>query len=142
MRISMRLRLEAASAIRCQSLSRKLPVVSRWFSTSPSDAMRRVTSCSRDISSEKIATVLPEVLAADSATFSARLVLPIPGRAASSSRSDLFRPLILLSTADNPVDNPGRLDSLLDSSSSRVITSCRTWLTGTMLWPLRPRRMA
>ena len=126
MRISIRLRLDAASAIRCQSPSRRLPVVRRVFSTSPSAAIRRVTSCSRDISSEKMATVLPEVRAADSATFNAILVFPMPGRAASSSRSDLFRPLILLSTADRPVDNPGRLDSLSDSSSSRFITSCST----------------
>ena len=31
----------------------------------------------------------------------------MPGRAASSSRSDLFRPLIFRSTADRPVDRPG-----------------------------------
>ena len=142
MRMSRRLRVEAPSAMRTQSLSRRLPVVRRVFSTRPSVAIRRVTSCSRDISSEKMATVLPEVLAADSATFSAILVLPMPGRAASSSKSDLFRPLILLSTAESPVDRPGRLDSLLDSSSSRFITSDSTWLTGTMLWALRPRRMA
>ena len=104
---------------------RRLPVVRRVFSTSPSAAIRRVTSCSRDISSEKIATVLPEFFAADSATFSAILVFPIPGRAASSSRSDLFRPLILPSTAEKPVDRPGSSLPLLDSSSSRFITSCK-----------------
>ena len=131
MRMSMRLRAEAASAIFSQSLSRRLPVMSRVFSTRPSLAIRRVTSCSRDISSEKMATVLPDSLAAFSATFSAILVLPMPGRAASSSRSDLFRPLILPSTADKPVDRPGTLlPPLALSSASWLITSCSTTLMG------------
>ena len=143
MRISIRLREDAASAMRCQSLSRRLPVTRRVFSTSPSLAMSRVTSCSRDISREKMATVLPDSLAADSATFSAILVFPMPGRAASSSRSDLFRPLILASTADRPVDRPGSVLPPLAVSSARwFITSCSTMLTVTMFWALRPRRMA
>ena len=143
MRMSMQLRADAASAMRCQSLSRRLPVMSRWFSTSPSLAIRRVTSCSLDISSEKMATVLPDSRAADSATFNAILVLPMPGRAASSSRSDLFMPLILASTADRPVDRPGTLlPPRALSSASWLITSPSTMLTGTMPWALRPRRMA
>ena len=105
--------------------------------------MSRVTSCSRDISREKMATVLPDSLAADSATFRAILVFPMPGRAASSSRSDLFRPLILASTADRPVDRPGSVLPPLAVSSARwFITSCSTMLTVTMFWALRPRRMA
>ena len=81
----------------------------RVFSMRPSLASRRVTSWSRDISSEKTATVWPDSLAAFRATFSAILVLPMPGRAASNSRSDLFKPLILPSTAEKPVDRPGRV---------------------------------
>ena len=109
MRISRRLREEAPSAIFTQSLSRRSPLMRRVFSMRPSLASRRVTSWSRDISSEKTATVWPDSLAAFRATFSAILVLPMPGRAASSSRSDLFKPLILPSTAEKPVDRPGRV---------------------------------
>ena len=142
-RMSMRLRAEAASAMRCQSLSRRLPVIKRWFSTRPSLAMRRVTSCSLDISREKMATVLPDSRAADRATFRAILVLPIPGRAASKSRSDLFMPLILASTAESPVDRPGTVrPPLADSSANWLITSPSTMPTVTMPWALRPRRMA
>ena len=32
----------------------------------------------------------------------------MPGRAASRIRSDLFRPVIFWSTADIPVESPGR----------------------------------
>ena len=108
MRMLVRFRTEAAWAIFSQSLSRRLPVASLVFSISPSLAKSLVTSCSLDISRENTATVFSgDALATDSATFRAILVLPIPGRAARSSRSDLFRPLIFLSTAERPVDRPG-----------------------------------
>ena len=143
MRMSVRLSAEAASAILTQSLSRRLPVTRRVFSTSPSVAIKRVTSCSRLISREKIATVLPDSFAAESATFSAILVLPIPGRAARSRRSESFRPLILLSTAEKPVESPGTFSPpAAVSSARRSITSCSTTPMVTMLWALRPRRMA
>ena len=143
MRISVRLSVEAASAIFTQSLSRRLPVVSRVFSMRPSLAMSRVTSCSLDISREKMATVLPDSLAALRAMFRAILVLPIPGRAASSKRSDLFRPLILPSTAEKPVDRPGSV--LPPAAVIWARWSMTSWSTTPMVimpCPPRPRRMA
>ena len=113
----------------------------RVFSISPSLAKSLVTSCSLDISREKIATVLPEALAADRATFRAILVLPMPGRAASSSRSDLFRPLIFRSTADRPVDRPGGSLPAV-SLASCSITSLSTAPTVAISWLPRPWRMA
>ena len=66
-----------------------------------------MTSCSRDISREKKATVLFVFLATLSAMLRAMEVLPIPGRAAMRMRSDLLRPLIFLSRSRRPVDRPG-----------------------------------
>ena len=63
----------------------------RLFSTNASEASKRVASCSRLISREKTATVL-WTLGHVQATFSAKEVLPMPGRAASRIRSDLFSP--------------------------------------------------
>ena len=88
-----------------------------------------------------MATVLPEDLAADRATFRAILVLPMPGRAASSSRSDLFRPLIFRSTADRPVDRPGGSLPAV-SLASCSITSLSTEPTEAISWLPRPWRMA
>ena len=129
--------------MRTQSLSRRFPVTSRVLSISPSPASSRVTSCSRDISRENTATVFRLALAAFTATFRPILVLPIPGRPASSSRSDLFRPLIFRSTSEKPVVRPGMVSPpAAVSSPSRSSTACSTMLMGTMFWALRPRRMA
>ena len=98
----------AAPAIFSQSVSRRAPVLRRLFSTNASEASKRVANCSRLISREKTATVLWTALATFRATFSAKEVLPMPGRAASRIRSDLFRPVIFWSTADIPVESPGR----------------------------------
>ena len=78
------------------------------LSTKRSLEIRRRASCSRLISREKTATVLWTALATFRATFSAKEVLPMPGRAASRIRSDLFSPVIFWSTADIPVESPGR----------------------------------
>ena len=142
MRISVRLSTDAACAIFSQSLSRRLPVTSLVFSIRPSVASRRVTSCSLDISREKIATVFWLSLAADRATFRAILVLPIPGLAASSKRSDLFRPLIIRSTAERPVESPGSPSPPAVSSARWLITSCSTTPTDAISCAVRPRRMA
>ena len=107
-RISTLFRMVAAPAIFSQSVSRRAPVLRRLFSTNASEASKRVASCSRLISREKTATVLWTALATFRATFSAKEVLPMPGRAASRIRSDLFRPVIFWSTADIPVESPGR----------------------------------
>ena len=143
MRMSRRLRVDAPSAMRTQSLSRRLPVTRRVLSMRPSPARSRVTSCSRDISRENTATVFWDALAAFTATFRPILVLPIPGRPASSSRSDLFRPLIFRSKSEKPVVSPGIVSPpAAVSSPNRSRTDCSTTLMGTMFWALRPRRMA
>ena len=66
----------------------------------------------------------------------------MPGRAASKMRSDLLRPVIFWSTADRPVDRPGRWSSLSLISLRRSSTSGSTCRRGTMSWALWPRRMA
>src|SRR3972149_6452674 len=59
----------------------RAPVCSRCESMWATELSRRRTSCSLLISSEKMPTVLPSRTAACSAMLSARLVLPIEGRA-------------------------------------------------------------
>ena len=141
--MSVRLSVEAASAIFTQSLSRRLPEMSRPFSTSASLDSTRVTSCSLDISREKTATALPLALATLSATLSAKLVLPIPGLAAKRMRSDLLRPLILSSTALRPVERPGSvLPPVAESSARWSSTPCSTTLICSIFCALRPRRTA
>ena len=132
----------AAAAIFSQSVSRREPVRSRPLSTQASELKSRVASCSRDISRENTATVFFSDFATFSATFSAKDVLPIPGRAASKIRSDLFRPVILRSTAERPVESPGRRLSLSLISLRRSSTSGSTIRSGTMSCALWPRRTA
>ena len=91
------LRTPALVASRTQSSLVRKPLRSFWESTSASEESIRVASCSLDISSEKIATSLPLCRATLVAMFRAKEVLPIPGRAAISSRSDLFRPEVTVS---------------------------------------------
>ena len=142
MRMSTLFKIVAAPAIFSQSVSRRAPVFRRLFSTRASEASSRVASCSRLISRENTATVFLADLATFSATFSAMEVLPMPGRAASRIRSDLLSPVIFWSTADRPVDSPGRWFSLSLISPSRSSTSGSTWRRGTISWALWPRRTA
>ena len=52
-------------------------------------------------------------------------------------------PLILPSTAEKPVEMPGRvLPPEAVSSARRSMTPWSTTLTVSMPWPARPRRMA
>ena len=94
MRMSTLFKMVAAPAIFSQSVSRREPVLRRLFSTQASEDKRRMASCSRDISRENTATVFWVLLATFKAMFSAKEVLPMPGRAASRMRSDLLRPVI------------------------------------------------
>ena len=66
----------------------------------------------------------------------------MPGRAASSRRSDLLRPVILASTAEKPEERPGIWSWLSVISPRRSSTSGSTRLMGTMSWALWPRRTA
>ncbi len=59
----------------------------------------RISSASRDISSEKTPTTLPSSTAAFSAMFMAKAVLPIDGRAAMMTRSEGWKPLVSLSSS-------------------------------------------
>lgn len=66
----------------------------------------RLTSCSADISSEKMHTALPVFAATLEAIFSTKEVFPIPGRAPTRIRSDFPIPASTLSSPPKPVDSP------------------------------------
>ena len=120
-----------------------LPVVSFFRSTKLSLAIRRVTSCCLDISREKKATVcFGCFFATFSARFSAIEVLPMPGRAASSIRSDLFRPLMNLSKSRRPVEVPeiSLPDSDISSKRSKTFNRIVPMCSSESL--LLPRRRA
>ncbi len=142
MRIWVRFRASAAAATFSQSLSLSFPVTSFLLSTKDSLEIRRRASCSRLISREKKATLFPENLPASSRMFSAMEVFPMPGRAASRIRSDLFRPEMARSRSPSPVDRPGIAASLAASSLSRSYTSSSTAEMGVSPRAARPCRMA
>ena len=83
-----------------------------------------------------------ENLPAWSRMFSAMEVFPMPGRAASRIRSDLFRPEMARSRSPSPVDRPGTAASLAASSLSRSYTSSSTAEMGVSPRAARPCRMA
>ena len=64
---------------------------------------RRRTSCSLLISRLNTPTLLPSWTAACSAMLSAKLVLPTDGRAATTTRSLFWRPVVSASRSANPV---------------------------------------
>ena len=99
-------RTSALEASLTQSSSERKPLLSLLESTSASVESILVASCSLDISSENTATSLLECLATFVAIFSANEVLPIPGRAASIIRSDLLRPVVIVSRRVYPVFAP------------------------------------
>ena len=103
----MVLRLCAASVTSRHWRSVSCPVCRFCDGISAARESSRETSCSRDISSEKIATVLPRFSPAYRAMFRAMLVLPMPGRAAIRISSDLFSPRIMRSRSERPVEMPG-----------------------------------
>ena len=127
MRMSQALSVLAAAATSRHCWSVRRPVNRFCEGTSAARERRRVTSCSRDIASEKIATFLCCVIATLSAMLSAILVLPMPGRAAMMTSSDLFRPRIRSSRSGRPVDNPGM--RLPEAAASLIAskTFCMTW---------------
>ena len=94
------------------------------------------------ISNEKKATFFPDFFPASSRIFRAMEVLPIPGRAASRIRSDLFRPEMARSRSVRPVDRPGMALSLAASSARRSYTSMMTSEMGVRPRAERPWRMA
>ena len=120
MRIGDSLSVLAAAATSRHCCSVSWPVSRFCDGTSEARERRRLTSCSRDISSENTATFLCWVMATFSAMFSAMLVLPMPGRAAIRISSDLLRPRIMLSRSGSPVDSPG---ILLPEEAASLIAS-------------------
>ena len=121
-RMSVWLRAAAAMASLVHSSCSSLPVISFWLSTKLSPDRSLMASCSRDISREKTATVELYFFATFRPMFRAKDVLPMAGRAAMSRRSDLFRPLILVSRSRRPVDKPGMAESDIASSFKRSKT--------------------
>ena len=108
----------------CCSVS--CPVRSPCPGTSAARERSLEVSCSLDISRENIATVLCSVIAAFRAMFRAMLVLPMPGRAAISTSSDLLRPRMVLSRSGRPVLRPGILLPEAAASESSSKTFCTT----------------
>ena len=108
-----------------QSLLSSLPVRSLVPLTRASDERSRLASCSRDISSEKNATVFFDWHATLRAILSAKLVLPIPGRAARMIRSLRLSPVIMRSRSPMPVGIALVLLSRSELRSSRRSKVCK-----------------
>ena len=90
-------------------------------------AMSLWPSCSFDISILKMSTFALPFSAAFSAMLRAKAVLPIPGLAATMTRSDFWKPPSLLSRSLNPEVTPVRLPSCMllaemISTSSNMIS--------------------
>ena len=130
-------RMSPASISRTHSSVLNLPVRKVVPEISASIDSNREASCSDDISSEKKATRRLHLTDTCLAIFSAKLVLPIPGRAANKIRSERFRPVITLSNKPIPVGIPRyRSASSELSISRRSKVSNRTSLSRCR--PLRP----
>ena len=142
--IRMSVWLRAAEAIQsfAHSSSLSFPVASFCSSTKASLANKRMASCSRDISRLKMATVFLYFFATLTPMFRAKADLPMAGRAATSRRSDLFRPLIRVSKSRRPVDRPGIRESDCASSVKRSKTLCRVVPMCSRLSPRSPLRRA
>ena len=93
------------------------PVFSFSDSNSVSLAIKRVTSCTADISKEKIATVCLWTTAIFRAIDSTNAVFPIAGRAATITRSEGCQPAVTSSNATKPEGTP-LMPSGLDAARS------------------------
>ena len=78
--------------------------------------IKRVISCTEDISKEKKATGILLFTATLRAIVSVKAVLPIPGRAATITKSDGCQPEVSLSSLSKPEGIP-LIPSLLEISS-------------------------
>jgi hypothetical protein len=95
-----------ALMMRCHSSLPMRPVRRRWASTRASEQSRREKSCWCDISSENTPIVRPRRSAACAAMLSAKVVFPIEGRAASTTRSEGWSPAVHSSSWTKPVGIP------------------------------------
>ena len=107
--------LSVASARRTHSSEEISPERNLLDSTLASVERTRAASCSFDISNEKKITFLP-VIETLRAILSAKLVLPIAGRAPIRRRSERLRPDVISSILEKPMGMP-----LYSSAFSDVI---------------------
>ncbi len=98
--------MPTAEVRRGQSSSLSLPVRTRCWSMRPSEDIIRIASCSPGISMENTATGTCPLIAAFSAIFMAKVVLPMEGRPAMMTRSERCRPEVLSSKSSKPVGTP------------------------------------
>ena len=103
-----------------------LPVLILSPSNSHTFMIRRFTSWTLLISSEKIATGMLRSTAMFFAIESTKAVLPMAGRAAMMMRSGVCQPEVILSRAWNPEGIPDIEPSFLEAFSMRVNASSMT----------------
>ena len=108
-----------------QSSSAILPVLILFPSTIATLPKILLAICSFDISRLNIATPTFACIAAFVAIFNANADFPIAGLAATSIKSELWRPAVLLSKSINPVGTPVTCCFLLYKSSSSVKESTK-----------------
>ena len=123
--------LSALSMISAHSVSVRSPVRIFWASTWDCMAMILFTSCSFDISREKIPIHLFSLSEACSAMFRTSAVFPMEGRAAISIKSAGCRPAVRLSRSVNPVDSPVTLPLILEAASILSMALSTISLIGT-----------
>ena len=105
--------------------ARTRPLRRSSLDTRACEARKRCASSVSDISSENSATGTPASTAAYSAMFVAAALFPIDGRAASTIRLPGWNPPVSASRSVKPDGVPVSPTSVLDSSSSLSISSCR-----------------
>ena len=100
------LSLPTAAVSFCQSSSLSAPVRMRCWSSLPTEPSMRITSCGPLISMLKMATGIFSTSATCSAILSAKAVLPMLGRPATTTRSAGCKPEVLRSRSVKPVAMP------------------------------------
>ena len=103
-----------------------LPVLILSPSSSHTFMIRRFTSCTLLISSEKTAVGISRSMAICLAMESTKAVLPIAGRAAMITRSGVCQPEVILSSAWNPDGIPEIEPVFLAAFSIRLKASSMT----------------
>ena len=114
-----------------QSLSASLPVRNFPCSICPNEENNRITNCSEDISMLNMATRTPCLMAACSAIFIAKVVLPMEGLPATMIKSESCKPAVSLSKSLKPVDLPVISPSNSFSSWILAIASFKVSWIGT-----------
>ena len=125
--------LTALSMTSVHSASDRSPVRIFWASTWDCMAKRRLTSCSLDISREKMATQRFSRMVMYSAILRTRAVLPMEGRAATRIKSAGWRPAVRLSRSVKPVDRPVTLPWMREACSILSMALRTIWRMGTKL---------